>query len=64
LPRVAAPNDTQPLVQLIQVNVTGKHQQPGSDEVFPSPPYAAEPSTGDHSCAFGADIVAALSGFA
>jgi hypothetical protein len=54
------PTDPDPTVEFVQVDVSGEHQQACCYEVFASPCGAGEPATGDHSGAFGADVVAAL----
>jgi hypothetical protein len=59
----ALPANTDPFVQLVLINGTGKHQQPVSDQVRAPPAYTAEPSTGNHTSTFGADIVPALRNF-
>ena len=53
------PNQSNPTVQFVKVDVSGEHKQPGRYQVLTSPGDAREPSTGDDSGALDADIVAA-----
>jgi hypothetical protein len=54
------PTDPHPAVEFVKINMPGKHQQTGRDEVLTSPHRAREPGTGDHPGALHADIVTAL----
>ena len=58
------PSDADPLVQLVKINESAEHQQPGGDQFVALPGSAGEPPAGDHPGALCADIVAVLSDLA
>ena len=54
------PADPYPPVKLVQIDVSGEHQQARRYEVLASLTYCSEPPTGDGSGALYSDVVAAL----
>jgi hypothetical protein len=62
-PRCSAPTlptDPEPLVEFVKIDMSGQHQQAGSDEFFASLFVASKPGTREPAGALDADIVAAL----
>jgi hypothetical protein len=60
-PAATLPTNPHPLVELVKINWTREHQQPGCYEFLTSPHAASEPATGDGAGAFCSDVVTALS---
>jgi hypothetical protein len=56
----ARPANTNPLGQLLLINMPGQHQQPGSNQIFTPPANGSQPGTSNHTGTLRADIVTAL----